>query len=504
MKTHDLAATALACSCLWLASCDTQKVTGTGDETNASAARLLDTTGAPAAGANLLVFQPLDSTRTPVAAGVTLVDGSYSLPTVPDGMYQILARSAGRVAVMDSVYTSQGKLQVRSDTLRDPGSLYGVVEMVGDDNPASVEISVLGSDLLVANATAAGNFRLDNLGTGTWILKFTTGLSGYTNTYVTVRSKASASVKLDTVIMNYTAIPPVAGLKAVYDTATGNVHLTWNVPAGVKGVRDVEVLRVNNADTGSPVLIGTSDSSGYSDPIYPLLPSGTAQYTPTTWLYNVRIRTEDNSIGKIAYTKVTTIDPAAIAPTFSLTPLVRDSVKLPSDTVGVVLRVTDPNFDLQRVSWMVPGLDSLPNVVPCHGQSILDTVLIRLGSLDSSKLFSAATIDVVDSVGHHFVFQSRKPLDSVSWAAPTRSSDSAKARDSVVSDSVKKADSLPVPVDSAAIRETTAKDTVLSRRAPMGNATSVAWTRIGMASGRESLWAKLETIRLREEEVCLG
>jgi hypothetical protein len=93
MKRQILSKLALVATSLWLSSCDSQKVTGTMDETNASAARLLDTAGAPAAGANLLVFKPLDSTRTPVAAGVTLADGSYSLPTVPDGMYQILARS---------------------------------------------------------------------------------------------------------------------------------------------------------------------------------------------------------------------------------------------------------------------------------------------------------------------------------------------------------------------------------------------------------------------------
>ena len=504
MNRQNLSALALASTCLWLFSCDSQKVTGTMDETNASAARLLDTAGTPAAGANLLVFHPLDSTRTPVAAGVTLSDGSYSLPTVPDGMYQILARSAGRVAVLDSVYTSQGKLLVRTDTLRDPGSIYGIVEMVGDDNPASVEVSVLGSDILVANVNSEGSYRLDNLGTGTWTLKFSTSLSGYTNTYGTVRTTASTSVKMDTVVMNYIAIPPVAGLKAVYDTSTGNVHLTWTVPPWVKGVRDVEVLRVNSADTASPSLIGTSDSSGYSDPVYPWWPSGPAPYTPTTWLYNVRIRTEDNSLGKVAYTTVTTIDPAVIAPTYSLAALVRDSVKLLSDTVGVVLRVTDPKFALLSVSWMVPGLDSIPKVVVGRGRSLVDTVLIRLGSLDSTQLYSAATIDVVDSVGHHFEFHSRNPLDSIYWQVPNKVSDTVKTTDSLATDSTKTTDSLPTRIDSTGIQDSTVKDTVVSWRQGGKRSPVVAWTRVGLWTERGSLWARLESIRLRDEEDRLG
>jgi len=503
MKRQHLSSLAMASTCLWLASCDSQKVTGTMDETNASAARLLDTAGAPAAGANLLVFHPLDSTRTPVAAGVTLADGSYSLPTVPDGMYQILARGAGRVAVLDSVYTSQGKLLVRTDTLRDPGSIYGVVEMVGDDNPASVEVSVLGSDLLVANVTSSGTFRLDNLGAGTWTIKFSTSLSGYTNTYATVRSTASTSVKMDTVVMNYIAIPPVANLKAAYDTTTGTVHLTWSVPSDVKGVRDVEIFRVNSADTGSPSPIGVSDSSGYLDPVYPSWPAGPAPYTPTTWLYNVRIRTDDNSLGKVAYATVTAIDPAVIAPICSLTPLIRDSVRSPSDSIGVVLRVTDPKFDLRSATWIVPGVDSVPRLVRGNGMGLVDSVFIRLSSLDSSKLFTAATIDVVDSVGHHFEFHALNPLDSVPWPAPSKPSDTVRTSDSLPSDSAKSTDSLPHLLDSTGIKDSTAKDSVVSRVMTRG-AASVAWTRVDLWREKDSLWAHLEAIRLRDEDDRLG
>ncbi|HXP89489.1 MAG TPA: hypothetical protein VN931_01040 [Fibrobacteria bacterium] len=499
MNRQNLSALALASTCLWLSSCDSQKVTGTMDETNASAARLLDTAGTPAAGANLLVFHPLDSTRTPVAAGVTLADGSYSLPTVPDGMYQILARSAGRVAVLDSVYTSQGKLLVRTDTLRDPGSIYGVVEMVGDDNPASVEVSVLGSDLLVANVAADGSYRLDNLGAGTWTLKFSTSLAGYANTYVTVRSSAAKAVDVDTVAMDYVDIPPVSGLRATYDTITGTVHLTWGVPTGVKGIRDVEILRVNSVGTGNPALVGTSDSTGYLDSIYPPPNSDYNQppFAPTTWLYNVAIRTESSIVGKVAYTTVTTIDPRVIVPTFGLGLVVRDSALLPTDTIGLILNLTGgATSGLQTVSWLAPGLDNSARTPKIKGRSAMDTLLIPLGALDTTKLATPISIAVTDSVGHHFTFQSTMN-DSLYLVAkyaaihgvPPQAGNTLIPTDTITSHS-----------DSTPLVDSTAKDTVVSWRRMMGTHPAVARTRLVPWTEKESLWARLEAIRLRKED----
>jgi hypothetical protein len=505
MNRQNLSALALASTCLWLFSCDSQKVTGTMDETNASAARLLDTAGTPAAGANLLVFHPLDSTRTPVAAGVTLSDGSYSLPTVPDGMYQILARSAGRVAVLDSVYTSQGKLLVRTDTLRDPGSIYGIVEMVGDDNPASVEVSVLGSDILVANVNSEGSFRLDNLGAGTWTLKFSTSLPGYATTYVPVRSTASASVKLDTVVMNYIDVPPVSGLKATYDTISGTVHLTWSIPTGVKGIRDVEVLRVNSADAGNPTLVGTSDSSGYLDTIYPPHSDyNQPPFTPTTWLYNVAIRTESSTVGKVAYTQATTIDPKVIVPTFGFSLVVRDSAQFPTDTIGLILNLTGgSNSGLQKVSWLAPGLDSSPRTPAIKGHSVVDTLLLPLRALDTTKLASPISIAVTDSVGRHFTFQS-SANDTLYVIARSLAKQVAPSDSTTHRDTMNPVDTFTIHSDSAGIKDSTVKDTVVSWRQGGKRSPVVAWTRVGLWTERGSLWARLESIRLRDEEDRLG
>lgn len=296
MKRPFLSMLAVAASGLWLFSCNTEEVAGTADETNASAARLFDTAGAPVANANLLVFRPQDTTGTPVATGVTRTDGSYSLPTVTDGMYRMLARvSGGKIAVQDSVYTSQGRLLVRTDTIRSPGSLSGVVRMVGDDNPHSVEVSVLGSDASVVTVNADGSYRLEGLGAGTWKLRFSTSLAGYANTYVVVRSKATASVEVDTVDLNYIGIPPVQNLTAIMDYARNGLKLVWQVPANAPPVRDFLV----QSATGSqdPSDRGVADSSGFVDNFW-------KDYSTRTILYYVRIRTMEGSLGRVAYLQV--------------------------------------------------------------------------------------------------------------------------------------------------------------------------------------------------------
>jgi hypothetical protein len=434
MKRQILSTLALAASGLWIASCDSQKVTGTVDETNASAARLLDTAGTPVAGANLLVFQPQDTTGKPVTTGLTLADGSFSLPTVADGLYRVVARAAtGKIAVQDSVYTNQGKLQIRTDTVRAPGSLYGVVVLVGDDNPRSVEVSVLGSDASVVKVNEDGTYKLDGLGAGTWKLKFSTSLSGYTNTYVTAKAKATVAVKVDTVDMSYVDIPPVSNLKAVYDTVTGVVRLSWSVPSNVKGIRDIQVLRAIRSSSDDPGVVGTGDTT-FADAIYPDWSWGADSayqegiyvkktYDPTTWLYNVRIRTNDGRVGRVAYTTITTVSPMSIAPAVTFA-LCRPStaIKTLSDTVGIVLNVYDPSYDLKTITWKIQGITKARRVVDVAKRSagdslrhVLDTLFIRAGDIDSTFYAGVRGTDsttVVDAVGHTFRFS-----NAYSWGS---------------------------------------------------------------------------------------
>lgn len=380
MRNQILSKLAVAGGCLWLSSCDSQKVTGTMDETNAGAARLVDSAGKPASGANLLVYVPSDTTGKVVTSGVTLGDGTYSLPSVQDGMYRIVARASGRVAVLDSVYTNQGKLQVRTDTLRQPGSLTGIVKMVGDDNPASVEVSVLGSDLSVANVSRDGSFRLDGLGTGTWKLKFSTPLSGYSATYANVRTRAGVVVRLDTVTMSYYGIPPVTNLKGTYDSAKNRIRLTWSVPAGVPGVRTVQVFRADLGSSVAPQQVGMSDNGVFVDSTTYVMNNG----APLRWLYNVQIQTLDGSVGRVAYVVVTTTGSTELRVQDSLRQLNRNQ-----DSIRVV------DSMLHSGSTVQTQTDSLARAKPTPLQWQIDSMaaVLRMDSLVVDSLRRTGNAD---------------------------------------------------------------------------------------------------------------
>jgi hypothetical protein len=443
MKPRALSAPLLAGVALFLSSCDTQKVTGTADETNASAARLLDSTGAAVAGASIYVFERNDSTQQAVTTGTTLQDGSYSLPEVATGLYRVIVRSQGRIAVLDSVYTSSGKLQVRTDTLHAAGTLTGHVVLVGDDNPASVSIRVLGSDY-ETSVNSNGSFNLNGLGKGTWRLKFVSSLEEYSATYATATTRASAADTLDTVAMNFVGIPPVTNLKAVYDTLTGRVRLTWKLPTSTGSIRDIQILRVLRSSTADPSVIGSAGASdtSYTDTLCTLpginpnvsTTDTSSTATPSDWLYNVRIRTNDSRTGRVAYTAIQTVSPWAIVPVVTIQEGVRGR-----DTAYAALSVHSHNL-LTRIDWTAPGLLVGTKTLTPHSNTVLDTVWTILANVDTSKFSTAISAKLRDTLGHEFAFT--VGTDSIAWRirnAVVQAGDTSigKVSDSTTTDSAR-------------------------------------------------------------------
>jgi len=440
MKPRALSAQLLATVALFLSSCDTQKVTGTADETNASAARLVDSTGTVVAGASLYVFERNDSTQQAVATGTTLDDGTFSLPDVSTGLYRVIARSQGRIAVLDSVYTSSGKLQVRTDTVHAAGTLTGRVVLVGDDNPASVSIRVMGSDY-ETSVNSNGSFSLNGLGKGTWRLKFISSLEEYSATYATATTRASAADTLGKVAINFVGIPPVTDLKAVYDTLTGRARLTWKLPTSTGSVRDIQILRVLRFSNADPSVIGSAGASdtSYTDTLYTL--PGINQNASTTdassssdWLYNVRIRTNDSRTGRVAYTTIQTVSPWAIVPVVTIQEGVRGR-----DTAYAALSVHSSNI-LTRIDWTAPGLLVGTKTLTPHSKTVLDTVWTVLANVDTSKFSTAISAKLRDTLGHEFAFT--VGTDSIAWRirnAVVQAGDTStgKVADSTTTDSAR-------------------------------------------------------------------
>ena len=341
---------------LLLAGCEGDKVTGTMDESNQTAsARILMPGGKlPAAGAVVQVWRPDDTTKIPVAQVITGADGSYSLPTINDGVYRLVARKASEqlVSMQDSIYTAGGHLQVQNDTLGKAGMATGYVKMVGDDNPGSVTIVVMGTDVLL-NVDRDGKFQIDNLASGTYRLRLSTALLEYTTTQVSVKLDFSKAVVLDTIVMNYAGIPPVNRFVALFDSLSQRVKLLWSMPY-LRGVRDVQIFREDKNQLYSPQLVGVSDSGVFWDDPRPS--------QATTWLYTAKIRQNDGAVGRAAWTAVAQpiwkdrwSGPTSVL-SFASGTLCRDSVRwrvMAGDTICLVGQIS--MGIASRFQWSIEG-----------------------------------------------------------------------------------------------------------------------------------------------------
>jgi len=289
-----------------LVGCDADKTTGTVDETNhAASAVVYSSEGKPVPQALVQVFRREDTTRQATATVLTGDDGSYVLPTLENGLYRVIARKGTQVGVQDSVYAVSGKSTAKSDTIKDAPVASGVVKMVGDDNPASVLVQVLGTDVLV-NVDSDGRFALSALGAGTYTLRLSTALEGYTVTAKQIRIARGQVTQLDTIAMNYSNVLPVASFRAVADSLSGEVVLRWDAPTQ-KGVRDVLISRVLKSSSDPAQVVGNSDSTAYHDKDFVGNP------TALTWLYTAQVRMLDGRVGRVAY--VTVVQPGGLAPT---------------------------------------------------------------------------------------------------------------------------------------------------------------------------------------------
>lgn len=284
-------------ACLGLVACDSDKTTGTMDDTNQTAtARVFLPDHSPAAKALVQAWRVDDSSKTAVAQTETSPDGTFQLGDLPEGLYRIVARKDGLVAMQDSMPTVAGRLSPRDDTLAAPAVATGTVKMTGSDNPAKVNVLVMGTDVL-ALVDKSGAFKLEGLATGTYNLRLTTTLEDYTTTPATIRIVSGKTTDVGTIRMNFTGTPPVDSLRARVDSASNDILLSWSLP-DVSDFRFARVYREPLDGTVKPVVVGYSTGSTFRDSLDNF--SGATK----DWLYTVRIHTLDGDSGYPAWVKV--------------------------------------------------------------------------------------------------------------------------------------------------------------------------------------------------------
>jgi hypothetical protein len=184
-------------------------------------------------------YNPRSGMPASFDSAITNDTGMYSFDSLPTNFYNVLGSGSGVVSFQDSVViVSTARTIVPSDTLKDPGSLEGVVQLQPGDDCSTVFLIVMGTTLWSVPTDSFGNFSISNLAEGEYRLRVISTLDQYQplDIFFTIQAGKTATL-LDTIRLRYTGIPIPTGVRLVYDSLMHQVTLTWDKadPTLVKG-----------------------------------------------------------------------------------------------------------------------------------------------------------------------------------------------------------------------------------------------------------------------------
>lgn len=244
--------------------CSLDMAGGSTETTNTKIAGMLyNPKGSPAVNAKVLIVtvdhNPISRYRkSPAIVDTALTDsnGNYSFDSLPGGYYNIFGEGDSGISYTDSILIKNDTgNNLLPDTLKEPGSLTGVIRLQPEHTSRTVLVLVFGSLTWTMPVDSIGNFTLANMAEGTYRVRFLTTLDDYnpldTNLYIKAGMNDTLS---DTLYMPFTGIPTPAGLSLEYDTSNQVVILSWNAvdTSLIKGFyiyrkhKDSSDVRLNN------------------------------------------------------------------------------------------------------------------------------------------------------------------------------------------------------------------------------------------------------------------
>lgn len=238
-----LSACLCACFSVYLSGCESQG-TGSTTESGVVSGRLLAEGNIPITGAAVALV-PADHVPSPVlrktaAAGeaVTDAEGRYRISGVAAGTYSLIASKDTLAGFRDSVMVTGDGLEAGTDTLRPAGSLEGKVVLQAGDDPRTVLILVLGTNVLTVPRDSSGGFSLSGMGAGEYRVRFLSTIKDYRplDTLLTIRAGGADSLA-EPLRLPFKGIAAVSGLTAAWNAAALTVDLAWQPadPALVSG-----------------------------------------------------------------------------------------------------------------------------------------------------------------------------------------------------------------------------------------------------------------------------
>jgi hypothetical protein len=193
--------------------------------------------GVPAESANVSIVPvgDLKSGAGTVYTTITDSNGQFTIPTLSDGLYNIIIRSDTLVAFQDSVFIGlSGHSPIDELTLMEGADYSAFIRLQQNHDPQSVTVNILGWDICQYNVDADGYCLLKNMPEMAELrIQCVSTIEGYTPTYKNITVSGDGwDGYIDTVAMIYTGIPIITGLKIWFDSSSNYIQASWDIPTG--------------------------------------------------------------------------------------------------------------------------------------------------------------------------------------------------------------------------------------------------------------------------------
>lgn len=252
-----------------MVQCGNDNLAGNASQTGNVRGRLAKADGLPAAGVTVRFF-PMDNAPRQVAKRMAAMDSTTTdangefATTLDSGTYNMLAATDSTAAFEDSIEVGPDTAII-TDTLKLLGSLRAKVQLQGSDDPRTVFVLVMGTNIW-AGPDAAGEFALSKMAEGTYNVRILTTLDLYEplDTVLSIRS-AAADTLATPIHLKYTGIPIPTGLKISYDTLKQIVILSWNRPTTGRVIKGYNVYRAKTGSTLAAINTASITDTSFID-----------------------------------------------------------------------------------------------------------------------------------------------------------------------------------------------------------------------------------------------
>lgn len=270
-----------------LLGCGNQATVQGGGGTTETVGTIFTKEGTPAAGVTV-AFVPRDLNPQSGSAQIDSLysdhEGHYSIAGIDDGVYNILYGRDSLRALRQAIEIKDGEFQVEvSDTLRETGSIRGVVSLLPEHNNLNIFLLFMGANRFVSPSDESGTFFIDSLAEGTYEVTIITREPNYGHIDTTLYIESSVKAVLpDTIHIPYIGLQTPENVHIAYDTLLQRTTITWSpVESASLGGYQIRRRAINDSDDVTLFRVKTTDFIDTCDGLY-VLQNGDYSYDVAT------------------------------------------------------------------------------------------------------------------------------------------------------------------------------------------------------------------------------